>query len=177
MTTCEPENELIRRCQQGDGDAFAALYQLHAQTMLRTATRMLRNPVDAEDATQVAFVKLHRGIGNYNFRARFSTYLYRLVVNVCLDMLKKNKREDSDAQVPDLPSRSHGELRLKLEQAIGTLPERMRAAFVLYAVEGVPQAEIATIMDTSIGAVKAQVHQAKMRLRPLLAAPGREAAS
>ena len=176
----ENERASILACRQGDPAAFETLYRAYAPSMMRTARRILRSEQDAEDALQQAFLKLHRGIGNFDFKAKFSTYVYRIMMNVCLDMIDKRKRQVEQTPIEDSPEPGvapRGLLRMKLSQAIGTLPERMRAAFVLFAVEGLGQQEIAEIMGTGVGAVKAQIFQAKVRLRVLLAENKQEAAS
>ena len=171
---------LVKCCQKGDLAAFEELYRRYADSMLRLALRLLGRREDAEDAVQVTFLKLHRALGSFGFQARFSTYLYRINLNVCLDMLEKRKREG--LRTGEAPNGEPGraptrELRLKLEQAIAALPRKMRIAFVLFAVEGLPQAEIAQVMDLTVGAVKAHIFQAKARLRGLLVDPTREAVS
>ena len=137
--------------------------------LLRTGLRILGKMEDAEDAVQTTFLKLYRGIGGFRFRAKFSTYLIRIMLNVCFDILRKQKRfnnqslENVDkAYTPDI------DLQMDLEEAIASLPAQMRACFVLFAVEELKQKDIADIMKLSIGAVKAHIFQAKRRLRVLL---------
>ena len=164
----EPENErdLIRRCQDGDLAAYEAVFRRHHQSLLRVALRMLGQREDAEDAVQTAFIRLHSGIHKFRFEAGLGTYLMRIVINCCYDALAARRRDTSEeleAMEPGQPSTS--DLRVQLEQAIGILPERMRACFVLYAVEGFPQDEVAAMMGVSTGTVKARVSQARERLR------------
>ena len=165
----ENERELIRRCQEGDLSAYEVVYRRHHQALLRVAVRMLGQREDAEDAVQTAFIRLHRSIHKYRFEASFGTYLMRIAINCCYDALaarSRDKREQIDAVETVQPYTA--DLRLQLEQAISVLPERMRACFVLFAVEGFPQREVADMMDVSIGTVKAHISQAKERLRSLL---------
>ncbi len=169
----ENEEILIRDCQKGDLAAFERLYRVYAPSMLRTAQRLLHNSEDAEDAVQIGFLKLHRAIDRFAFQSKFSTYVYRIVVNVSLDMIaKRQKRVDTatpSAFAGNEPAATpRGLLKLRLSEAIASLPERMRATFVLFAVEGLAQQEIAEVMNVSVGAVKAQVFQAKNRLRGIL---------
>lgn len=169
ITALENENEVLRLCQKGDLQAYEKIYHHFEQPMLRIAQRMLHNQGDAEDAIQVAFMKLYRSIHSYRFDAKFSTYLFRIVMNVCLDMLKKKKIEtDLTLAETEVSYKPNIDLRIQLDEAIDKLPARMRACFVLFAVEELPQAEIAEMMDLSVGAVKAQVFHAKSRLRTLL---------
>jgi len=130
---------------------------------------MLGRQEDAEDAVQTAFLKLYRGIAQFQFGAKFSTYLFRIMMNVCFDALQKRRgNQPQSLGEIEIPQASSVELRLQLEEAIDALPERMRACFVLFAVEEMKQEQIAEILDLRIGTVKAQIFHAKARLRALL---------
>lgn len=130
---------------------------------------MLGRQEDAEDAVQTAFLKLYRGIGQFQFTAKFGTYFFRIMMNVCFDIMQKRRgnkeRAFEEIEISHVP---RIDLRLQLEEAINALPERMRACFVLFAVEEMKQDEIAEILNLSVGTVKAQVFHAKARLRALL---------
>jgi len=130
---------------------------------------MLGRQEDAEDAVQTAFLKLYRAINQFQFSAKFSTYLFRIMMNVCFDVIQKRRRKkEQDARELEISHSPGVELRLQLEEAINTLPEGMRACFVLFALEEMKQDEIAGILNLSVGTVKAQVFHAKARLRTLL---------
>lgn len=171
------EVEIIRSCQDGDIKAYEKIFRHFEQPLLVTALKMLHNKEDAQDAVQIAFVKLYHNVKRYEFRSKFSTYLFRIVINVCLDMIKKKKNRRT-LPLPDQdPSyRTTDDLRLQLEEAIAMLPDRMRACFVLFAVEEFKQSEIAEILNLSVGGVKAQIFHAKARLRTLLSDSSAEAA-
>ena len=161
---------IIQQCQNGDINAFKGIYNQYEQPLLRTAYRMLGHQQDAEDAVQVTFIKLFKGVKNFNFKAKFSTYLFRILVNVCYDILKKRKK----MKLLEIENGNHSyypedELRLELEEAILSLPERMRACFILFAVEEMKQSQIAEILKLSIGTVKANIFHAKTKLRGMLA--------
>ena len=163
----QAERETIEACRQGDLGAYERLYRDHWQRLLGVAVRMLGDPAEAEDAVQTAFIRLYRGIGRFRGEAGIGTWLMRILINVCHDALRARKRR-FELQ-PDEPAPAAGpDLRLQLEEAILSLPERMRACFVLYAVEGFPQKEIAEMLRIREGTVKAQVFQAKERLRAIL---------
>ena len=163
------ESEIIKQCQLGDVSAFKVIYETHHQSMLRVALRLLGNQQDAEDALQAAFLKLYRGIGRFRFQSKLSTYLYQILSRVCFDMLKSRKRRKTDElQEPLAVEHPQNDLKMQLEEAIASLPDRMRLCFVLFAVEGVKQEEIADIMDMSIGGVKSTVYHAKVKLRKYL---------
>lgn len=170
----DDEGAQILACQGGDLSAFEQIYRRHQQALLAVALRMLGRREDAEDAVQATLVRLFRSIDKYRFESQLGTYLMRILINVCYDTLDSRARRDRlDQQLESdeiaAPSRTAGaDLRLQLEEAILTLPERMRACFVLFAVEGYGQQEIADMLDVRIGTVKAQVFQAKEKLRGLL---------
>lgn len=130
---------------------------------------MLGRQEDAEDAVQTAFLKLYRGVSQFQFSAKFSTYLLRIMMNVCFDLIQKRRgpKEQVFAEI-EISHAPHLDLRLQLEEAINTLPERMRACFVLFAVEEMKQEEIAEVLHLRVGTVKSQIFHAKARLRALL---------
>lgn len=166
----ENECDVVRRCQEGDISAYETVYRHFHQPLLGFSLRMLGQREDAEDAVQMTFIKLYRSIDKFRFGARFSTYLMRIAINVCYDLLETRKKSKvRTIKESDEPSFSPGsDLRLQLEEAIRTLPERMRECFILFAVEGFQQKEVAEMLDVSIGTVKAHIFQAKERLRLLL---------
>lgn len=131
---------------------------------------MLGRQEDAEDAVQTAFLKLYRGVKQFQFSAKFSTYLLRIMMNVCFDLLQQRRGQKTQGvEAVEISHTPRLDLRLQLEEAINTLPERMRACFVLFAVEEMKQEEVAEILHLSVGTVKAQIFHAKARLRTLLA--------
>lgn len=86
------ERQIVLRCQKQDLGAFKMIYDRYSQSLLHTAQRILGQRQDAEDAVQTVFIKLYRGIGNYRFDSKFSTYLFRILMNACFDTLKKKKK-------------------------------------------------------------------------------------
>jgi len=166
----ENEHETIRRCQQGDRRAYEIIYRHFEPALLGLGLRMLGRQEDAEDAVQTAFLKLYRGVNQFQFSAKFSTYLLRIMMNVCFDLMQKRRGQKERAfEEIEISHAPRIDLHLQLEEAINTLPERMRACFVLFAVEEMKQDEIAGILNLSVGTVKAQIFHAKARLRALLA--------
>jgi len=163
------EKKIIRRCQKQDLNAYKMIYKRYGQPLIRTANRILGDQQDAEDAVQMTFLKLYRGIQNFNFTSQFSTYLFRIMMNVCFDILRSRYRKIKIQSVALHSTKDPNlDFKLDLEKAISSLPERMRACFVLYAVEGVDQKDIATIMNLSLGGVKSSIFHAKVRLRNIL---------
>lgn len=150
-------------------EGYRQLYERYARPLLHIGLRMLGNSGDAEDAVQETFIKVYRGIGGFKEASRFSTWLFRIHLRVCLDLLKKRKkplldivRKDVQTAAPDY------ELKLALKKGVNALPPQQKACFVLYAVEGFKQQEIGEILNIETGTVKAHIHHAKKRLRSLL---------
>lgn len=165
------EEAIVQRCKEGDLMAYRLLYERYEQPFLRTATRMLGRQQEAEDAVQETFFKLHRGIRHYKSGSRFSTYFFRILLNSCYDMLRKRGPELSgelDLSFISHPSPRETGLRASIEEAISSLPERMRACYVLFAVEEFRMDEIAQILEIHIGTVKASIHRARIKLRSWL---------
>ena len=133
------------------------------------ALYMFGQPQDAEDAVQIAFVKLYRSIGGFRFKAKFSTYLFQIVKRVCFDEIRRRKRR----RTTSLDSVVYGhqpdwDQKMALEAAIENLPDRMRMCFILFAVEELKQEEVARIMGLTVGGVKSTLYQARIRLRKVL---------
>ncbi|MCK4548289.1 MAG: sigma-70 family RNA polymerase sigma factor [Candidatus Eisenbacteria sp.] len=167
----ENEYALIRRCQDGDLKAFEALYYHYETPMLSLAYRMLGTREEAEDALQDAFLKLHRNIGKYRFDAAFASWFYRIVANACYDRLRKRKRagEVGLDTVPETGIEEHSDLRVYIQKAINDLPPQLKACFVLHVQEGFKMREVAEMLGTREGTVKAHIFRAKARLRDALA--------
>jgi len=163
-----PDKDLILRCQKGDISAFNEIYNQHCTMLFSIAMRMLGTKEDAEDALQNCFIKLHKSIKQYRFQSKFSSYLVRILLNACYDLIGKRKKINEPIENHDFSASNYQDLNLTLETAINILPLKMRACFILYAVEGFKQKEIAGSLKLSEGTVKAHVFQAKVKLRQLL---------
>jgi len=174
-------SEAIRRVHKGDSEAFALIYRSYSGLVHRICLRMLRDPAEAEDAVQDAFVRVFLKVSTFRGESAFSSWLYRLTTNVALMRLRKNKRSwssprerkldtdpGSEIDAPDLhASNLFG--RIDLQAAIDVLPEGYKAAFILHDVHGYEHKEIASIFGYSVGNSKSQLHKARRRLRKLLA--------
>jgi RNA polymerase sigma-70 factor (ECF subfamily) len=173
------EERVVSRCLEGDLAAYRELYERFEQPLLRTAFRMLHRMEDAEDAVQEAFLRLFRGIQGYKKGSRFSTYLFRILINSCFDLLRKRQKSlaFTEADLEKLPAPAVRAAEHNLERIIDRLPVRMRTCFVLFAVEEFSQEEIAAMLSISVGSVKTNVHRARQKLQAwLAAAPGEEGA-
>lgn len=164
----QSEQELLILCQQGDLKAFKKIYDNYSTLLHSVAMRMLGSKEDAEDAMQNCFGNLYRNIGQFKFQAKFSSYLVRILMNCCYDLLAKRKESFSVAIENPMDSYSPDEWSLSLEKAIAMLPLKMRECFILFAVEGFKQTEIAEMLELSEGTVKAHIFQAKTKLRQIL---------
>jgi len=163
------ETDIITRCRNGELTGYRLLYQRYAAPLLHTGLRMLKDEQDAEDAVQITFIRVYRHLGTFRGESGFATWLFRIHMRVCFDMLKKRKRSGADpltgehgAPAPDY------DLSLALQKGIELLPSQQKACFILYAVEGFKQREIAEILNIRTGTVKAHICHAKKRLRDLL---------
>jgi RNA polymerase sigma-70 factor (ECF subfamily) len=167
------EEQMIAWCRQGNLAGYRLVYKRYSGPLLRMAMRTLGRLQDAEDAVQETFLRLFRGIGGFRSGSRFSTYLFQILHNTCIDAIRRRRPAagglaDSSAveslSVPASQEQSH-----EFAQAVGRLPEQMRASFLLFAVEEFSQEETAEILAISVGTVKTQVHRARKRLRAWLA--------
>jgi len=177
------ETQLLAQAQAGDHLAFARLYSLHKKRIYSLCMRMVGNAAEAEDLTQEAFLQLHRKISIFRGDSAFSTWLHRLAINVVLMRLRKkglspiSMDEAMEPATEGSAGKSFGALdltlsgsvdRLALERAVDELPAGYRLAFVLHDVEGYNHNEIASMLDCSIGNIKSQLHNARLKLRVAL---------
>ena len=163
------ENEIIEKCKEGELSAYEMIYNRYEQPLLRTALSMLGQRQDAEDAVQMTFIRLYRGIRKFRHEAKFSTYLFRILMNVCFDQIEKKNKMKCQTLDTVNPSHSSGiDLQLQIKEAIDALPDQQKACFILFSIEERQQSEIAEIMGLSLGGVKSNIHHAKNRLRSML---------
>ena len=142
--------------------------------MKSVALNLLASPADAEDAVQEAFLKVYRGAGRFRGGSTVATWLYRILVNTCYDLMRKGRRRPeaplparlamAPAREPDHP------LRLSIEMALSRLPERERAAFLLCEVEGFSHREAGEILEVNENASRTLLFRAKRRLQESLRA-------
>lgn len=179
------ERELIRRAQRGDRSAFDSLVRLYDHEVLRLVVKLVRSPDEAQDLYQEAFLKVYRSLGHFRFDARFSTWLYRVVMNVCLDHLRRQKtrnevqppaREDGEVEyfqtVPDErpdvnPHRAleGSEICHRLQQALERLNPRERMVFELKHYQGLKLRVIGELCGTSEETAKNCLFRATQKLR------------
>ena len=169
--------ELAGLIRSGDGQAFEALYQRHAARLYNLAYRMAGTATDAEDLLQDVFLLAYRKMGSFRGDSSLGTWLYRLAMNHCLDVLRSrasrmgqqtDSLDDDDAMEPAAAPALGAVSRIDLDRAIGRLPHACRAAFLLHDVEGFGHLEVGAILGISEGTSKSQVHKARLRIRQYL---------
>lgn len=193
MGSRETDLVLVERTRSGDREAFGLLVEKYQRRLLRLVMRFVRDPAEAEDVTQEAFVKAYRALANFRGESAFYTWLYRIGVNTAKNWLAANSQrmptvsemthddaendiiEDSALlrhdETPDqvLMSKQVGET---VNAAMEALPEDLRTAVMLREIEGLSYEEIAKVMDCPIGTVRSRIFRAReaiaARLRPLL---------
>jgi RNA polymerase sigma-70 factor, ECF subfamily len=178
------ESEMIHRAKRRDPAAFESLYNLHSRRIYALCLRMLGNISEAEDLTQEAFLQLFRKIHLFRGDSAFSTWLYRIAVNLVLmrfrrkaplhvplecstELSEENRQSFREIGRDDLSLNASID-RICLEHAIAQLPACYRLVFELHDVQGYKHAEIAQMMECSVGTSKAQLHRAHKKLRVLL---------
>lgn len=174
------DDELMRLAGGGDRAAFSRLVANHLRRATAIAARITRNAGDAEELVQEAFLKAWLKAPDWQTRdegggAAFSTWFYRVLVNLCIDRMRKPRNsplEDASEVVDPTPdafdNTSAGETGQRVSAAIATLPDRQRAALVLCHYEGLSNIEAAAVLEISIGALESLLVRARRSLRDAL---------
>lgn len=178
---------LVQRAQEGDSSAFEMLYRREVGRIYALCLRMTADEVRAATLTQDTFVRAWRRLGQFRKASSFSTWLYRIGVNVVLTsersnarrrarVVSKGDRSDLEAATrtaqPDV-TRGEGSRRdaaLDLEEAIGRLPTQAKAVLILHEIEGYTHAEIGEMLEIATGTSKAHLHRARTLLKEMLKA-------
>ena len=177
---------MIRRAQRGDADAFEQLLLEHQKNVYNLCYRMAGNPDDAMDLSQETFLRAWRCLDQYQFASAFSTWLYRLCSNICIDFLRRRRRqqtvpltfEDADGEeqtyaVPDPAPLPEEQVELKLTRetlaaAMAQLLPEHRAVLQLRVVNEMSYEQIADVLDIQIGTVKSRLSRARNQLKKIL---------
>ena len=181
-TALRSDQELVEAHLRGDPDAFAALVGRHRDRLWGVALRIMRNPHDAADALQDAYISAFRRVGTFRGEAKVTTWPHRVVVNACLDRLRRQQTRSREQALPTDPDRASGlgtqigndplereEARVDVEAALAQLSADQRAALVLVDMEGYAVDEAAAILGCAPGTVKSRCARGRTRLWPLLA--------
>ena len=182
------EKTLIENVLDGDQKAFEELVMRYEDKVYSLCYRMCNDREEARDLAQEAFVKAWRGLAQYKADAAFSTWLYRLTSNVCIDYLRKKKKRTllflcgEEEQTPDIPDpaptpEAHFLAKQKQEavrQAMDQLEEEFRIVLTLRAMEEHNYDEIARILNIKVGTVKSRISRGREKLRKILLANGND---
>ena len=176
------EQKWIAAAREGDQGAFEELVRLYEKRVLALTQRMCKNPEDAAEAAQEAFFAAWRGLKNFRGDSSFSTWIYRLASNACVDLLRREgKRQtavslDDEELNLDLPSplpspqeeAERQELRERIEAGLQALPPEYRAALVLREIQQLRYDEIGQVLNVDIGTVKSRINRGRKKLRSFL---------
>jgi RNA polymerase sigma-70 factor (ECF subfamily) len=173
------ERELVERCRRGDEGAFQELVDEYKNLVYALIARTVQDRTRAEDLAQDVFLRIHRGLPYFRGEARLSTWIYRIVANVCLQDRAHDPTpgsvvslDDANARVraPSAADRQFGDLELKdrLEKAIAQLPAQQRLLVAAHYLKGVQYEDLAEALRLPLGTVKTQLYRAKRQLRRLL---------
>ena len=170
----------VLQAQQGNAAAFESLVREHQTRLYHTCLRMLANPDDARDMAQDILVKVWRSLPSFKGDSSFSTWLYRIAVNTCLDELRRRKKarqtsmealaesgwEPSDPEAERLLDRALN--RELIHKALNELQEDFRAVIVLRDVDGLSYEEIAEVLECPVGTVRSRLNRARRLLAKIL---------
>ncbi len=178
--TADPDAALMLAFRDGDEAAFVKLYERYRDRLVNYCRRILGQAALGEEAAQEAFLKLYRARPSYAPKSRFSTFLYRIATNHCLNVRARHDFKSGVAAEEETPASGADperafvdeQRRQALGEALGALPERQRAALVLCHYQGMSYRETAAVLEVSEGAVKSLVFRAReslvVTLGPLL---------
>ncbi len=188
----DPDAALMLRVKQGDTAAFAELVDKYKQPVMNLVYRMLRDATEAEDLAQNVFVQIYKSAQRYEISSKFSTWLFTIARNLCLNEIRRRSRHPADSldvphpDQPDQPLQQvedhktaappdhllHNELQDKIEEALGQLPEHQRTAILLCRQDELSYEDIAKVLGCSLSATKSLIHRGretlKQKLKPYL---------
>jgi RNA polymerase sigma-70 factor (ECF subfamily) len=180
------DGALVARVLEGDLEAFGVILARYQGRVYSIAANFAANSDDASDLAQDIFLKVYRSLGGFRGQAAFSTWLYRIAVNACVDYTRR-RRQATFVPLDDelaLSEYDHGpgpedaaqrrQLRAELARAIGGLSTKLRVALILHDVEGLTHEEISRIVGCSVGTTKSRLFRAREEMRRRLAPPSEE---
>ena len=171
----DEDQQVVQRVRAGDTEAYALLVRKHQARIRGYCIWTLGNAAEADDAAQEVFIKVYRGLGSFRGGAAFSTWIHRIAVNHCRDLLRKRSREKTEswdalreregeaaeARVAQDPTAGQ---RRQLQEALGRLPEQYKTVLILREAEGMSYQELAEFLGCSLDAVKARLRRARSEL-------------
>jgi RNA polymerase sigma-70 factor (ECF subfamily) len=184
----DPDAALMLRVKQGDSDAFAQLVDKYKQPVMNLVYRMLHDATEAEDIAQNVFIQVHKSASRYQVSSKFTTWLFTIARNLCLNELRRRSRHPADSMEAAHPENEeqpwqqfedkktfsppetllHGELERKIEQAVAELPENQRTAILLCRQDELSYEEIAKVLRCSVSATKSLIHRGRETLKEKL---------
>src|SRR2546426_1589021 len=188
----DPDAALMLRVKQGDMGAFTELVDKYKQPVMNLAYRMLRDATESEDLAQTVFVQVHRSAHRYQVSSKFSTWLFTIARNLCLNEIRRRSRHPADSMDLPHPEQTeqpahqfedkktlsppdkllHVELEEKIQTALTELPENQRVAILLCRQEELSYEDIAKVLGCSLSATKSLIHRGretlKQKLKPYL---------
>jgi len=175
--------DLMLKFQAGDVSAFEQLMRKHQKSVINTIYRFIGNRADAEELAQEVFLKAYNSVQKYKPKAKFSTWLYKIVTNLCLNELRRKRFEmvslddlaeetndviDAEQIPPDI-ALERKELAFCVKKSVELLPEKQRMALILREYDGLSYKEIAEVMGCSVVSVQSRLQRAKANLKEKLA--------
>jgi RNA polymerase sigma-70 factor, ECF subfamily len=184
----DPDAVLMLRVKRGDRAAFTELVEKYKQPVMNLVYRTLHDEAEAEDLAQNVFLQVYKSAKRYESRAKFSTWLFTIARNLCLNEIRRRSRhpadsiEESHAEHEDQPRQQfedkgsaappekllHGELAQKIDEALAELPENQRTAILLCRQEELSYEEIARVLGCSLSATKSLIHRGRETLKEKL---------
>lgn len=181
----DPDVQLMLKAGEGNLQSFEELVLKHQKAVLNAAFRYTGNPSVAEELTQDVFVRVFRAAKSYRPEARFSTWLFTIVRNVCMNYKmregKQDHQMDADNDLVEISQNQENpeqrairrELEVKIQKAIMSLPESLRLPLILSQFQQMPYEEVAQVLELSVAAVKVRIHRARNALAEILIATGK----
>ena len=178
--------KLIKRCKRGEEAAFSLLLARYRSAIYGLSLRMVRNPEDARDMAQEVFIKVFSLLDRYDEAYAFSSWIFRIATNHCIDHLRRNRvhfmsieghtSSDGEEMEMQLPSKGprpdqiieRNEAMVKLDEVVSELPPHYKAIILLRHDQELSYEEIATILDLPLGTVKARIHRARAMVQQIL---------
>ena len=177
VTADGDDRALVEACLAGERSAFDAIVERHQRQVYQVCLRFMHNHEDAADLAQDVFVRAYRGLRGFKGQSALATWLYRIAVNVCLnrvgaktppfESIDRVERVDGAAEAPD-EAVLREERAAGVRAAVARLPRKQRATLILRAYHDLPHDQIAEILGSSVGAVKANFFHALANLKKLL---------
>jgi len=184
----DPDAALMLRVKQGDSEAFAQLVDKYKQPVMNLVYRMLRDATEAEDIAQNVFIQVHKSASRYHVSSKFTTWLFTIARNLCLNELRRRSRHPADSMEAAHPENEEqpwqqfedkktfsppetllqGELERKIEEAVAELPENQRTAILLCRQDELSYEEIAKVLRCSVSATKSLIHRGRETLKEKL---------